>query len=301
VSNDIVIDTQDRLAGLSNLAGEMRLGKWVNEWLELELSRCADPAWNANFKKHFGLPRVTPDDFGNRLLTFGDMKVLGGIRFYGGNTSLPFVNILAWSGPVGWAELIEIAKSEWSCFAPPRLRVLVDALPHHPGAIIDQTVHAAQLEAVAQGEPRLSLLNCDDPQEAAAIVERWYAELASDQPHLATEVLPADSEDLAECLDQGSLDWVMIDGALAGVVGTAPGEIDYLHGHVVVEEVLARAYRGKGFGHSIQKALARRLLESKANDELLIGTIHRLNHASRRTAENAGRQAILRYCFLPLR
>ncbi|MCC5838996.1 MAG: hypothetical protein JJT96_02645 [Opitutales bacterium] len=58
------------------------------------------------------------------------------------------------------------------------------------------------------------------------------------------------------------------------------------------------AFNGHGFAASAQRAWAHR--PHRERNRLFIGTIDRLNVASRRTALRAGRTAVLDYVFFPL-
>lgn len=64
------------------------------------------------------------------------------------------------------------------------------------------------------------------------------------------------------------------------------------------EEVIATDHIGHGYAASAQAAWAAQFTDDPSR--LLIGTIDRHNHASRRTAEHAGRPAVLEYAFVQL-
>jgi GNAT superfamily N-acetyltransferase len=291
----------DRIAAL---VGPATHEEWMRRWLEVELGRCDDPSWTQNFESHFVLPGVKQADFANRIVRAGESAVLGGIRFSGGDTNRPFVNLLAWTGYPCWPQVLGSVAQAWAVFSPHQVRVLTQVSPESVASVVDQTVHLAPLATVAgTTEPLkspLSLLPITDAGEAAAFVAGCYEQFHTDSPHLRTEALPADSDQIRSCMTEGAADWIVVDGRRVGVVATMPGEIDFVRGHVVVEEVLDREFKGRGLGRHIQHAAARRLLERFSPGELLIGTIHRDNESSRRTAERAGRKEQLAYRWMPI-
>ena len=64
------------------------------------------------------------------------------------------------------------------------------------------------------------------------------------------------------------------------------------------EEVISTGHTGHGYAASAQAAWAAHVADDP--ERLLIGTIDRHNHASRRTAERAGRPAVLEDVFVRL-
>ncbi|WP_308389372.1 GNAT family protein [Acidithiobacillus sp. AMEEHan] len=117
---------------------------------------------------------------------------------------------------------------------------------------------------------------------------------------LAAEVHPADLDDLTACATNGTLDFITIDGVVAGLIATEPGEIDWVRGYVVIEEIMAPTRRGHGYAAQAQRLLTARLSETHGSESLIIGTIHHLNIASSQTATRAGRPEVMSYRFLSM-
>ncbi len=139
----------------------------------------------------------------------------------------------------------------------------------------------------------------DDPGEAVALVKARYEALGRDNPVLSRDITPVNAATLAECHAAGSLFAMRADGGTVGLIATLPGNIDWIEGDVIMEEVVTVEYSGRGCAAAAQRALAARYLqEDKARR--LIGTIDGRNVASRKSALSAGRPIVSRYLFVPL-
>jgi hypothetical protein len=274
----------------------------LGNWIRRELDRCDDPAWASIFEPHAAFFKMQPDSFLNRIVRIGGSDVLCAIRFYGGDFMRPFVDVFAWTGALTWQQLMEGMSAEWAEFMPNSVRILTGSAFAPAFAVLDQTVHFGMpREMLMQGRSsRLALVDCDSPEEAFSSAKHWYGELRKDNAALADEVSQSDIEDLGVCREQGILCWIMVDGMRAGLVGLAPGHIAWLGGMEVNEEILAGAVRGQGLGRFIQSEAGHRLVEKGMGDVPVIGTIQRLNEASRRTAVSSNRPAIMQYSFLSL-
>ncbi|WP_411237292.1 hypothetical protein [Marivita sp. S0852] len=193
--------------------------------------------------------------------------------------------------------------AEWASFAPRHFRTLVAAgaaLPN--GAHVDMTVFAARYRDMAPADGRLTLVPFVDVEEAVGMVAARYEELARTQPTLARNISAADADDLRRWHNEGRLRAIRaaVEGIerTVGLFTSAPGSVEWIDGDEVNEEVVLHAFNGNGFAASAQKVWAAR--PDLDPDRLLIGTIDGLNAASRRSAQRAGREAILNYVFVPL-
>ncbi len=274
----------------------------ISPWLNQQLSRCADPAFAALFADNINLAGIHPADYLHKIIPTPSGALLGGIRFYGQDITKSFVELLAWTGPIDLPAWRAAITTAWADFNPERFRVLATNQPDFADAVIDQSIHVGRAGAMAQRliNTGLALEPCPHPAEAAAQVASWYQAFAADHPTLAAELHPADTAELTACQATGTLDFITINGAIAGIIATEPSAIDWLHGHVMIEEILAPAHRGRGYAVQVQRLLAARLTKTHGSETLITGTIHRLNIASHRAATSAGRPALMDYRFLPL-
>jgi hypothetical protein len=125
-----------------------------------------------------------------------------------------------------------------------------------------------------------------------------YRALALDDPTLARNVFPSAAADLAAWHEAGQLRAIRTRDEVVGLLAVAPGSIVWIDGDEVNEEVIAVDHRGHGYAALAQAAWAAHVATDQTR--LLIGTIDRLNAASRKTAEAAGRRSVLDVVFVAL-
>jgi hypothetical protein len=144
---------------------------------------------------------------------------------------------------------------------------------------------------------RVELVDVHDAEEAFTLIEARHRHLASTDPELARDLAAPDIDGIREWAASGQLHAVRAAGLTVGALAVAPGEIGWLTGAEVKEEANDAAYAGQGYAASAQTLWAH---QATAEDPgmLMIGTIVRRNHASRRTAEKAGRPAVLEDVFV---
>jgi hypothetical protein len=285
----------DELAVASNLFGDQGY-RHVARWLEEEEARIVDPDYVRLFTDHIRLPGVVSGDFAYRSVHSSRGALLGGIRFRGRDVARPFVEIVCHTfGELD--ELRDCVRAEWAMFAPGFLR-----LRAHPGRIVgpnvllDVTIHAARCRDMASPDGLVDLRPFDDVEEAIDIVDRRYKRLATDDPELARNVYPASAEELREWHAADALRAIRADGATVGLLAIAQGRIGWIGGDEINEEVILM--NGRGHAASAQAAWARSVAPEP--DRLMVGMIDRLNVASRKTAERAGRPRVLDAVFSAL-
>lgn len=273
----------------------------IADWLEIQMARITDPEFARLFSDHMTVPGAGAGDFNHRLVSCAAGHLLGGIRFYGGDISRPFVEIVAHDFQ-DWQALTDCAAREWAVFHPAWLRIIV---PHASRPVdhvqLDMTIYAARYGDMRPADGRVSLRPFSSPDEAAALVKARYHEMAENDPALARNVTPAHPGDLAQWHARGHLQAIWADtGNGAGCVGlfaVMPGRVEWIEGDEVMEEVIATPFRGNRFAASAQREWAAR--PDLSPRRLLVGTIDGLNIASRCAASHAGRRPVLDYIFLP--
>lgn len=275
----------------------------LGRWLDQQVERIIDPSFARLFTEHIHLPGVTSGDYNHRLIKADGGWLLGGIRFYSGDTNRPFVEIVAHSFQ-DWNLLRDCAAQEWDAFAPRHLRTLVPCETELPtDGYVDMTVYAARYRDMASPDGRVSLIPFADAEQAISMVAERYAELASADPALAQNISPAGAADLKRWQDENQMQAIraVVDGRerTVGLFAAAPGTVAWIEGDEVCEEIIMAACNGRGFAASAQKAWTAR--SNTDPDRLLVGTIDGLNFASRRTAARAGREAVLDYVFVSLK
>lgn len=284
----------------------------LSSWLAAEVGRIDDPAFAKLFTDHVSLPGVADMDYTHRHVRSKAGEMIGGIRFYAHDTSRPFVEIVAHSfadaGPSGddLDRLRDCVRSEWSMFAPLdlRLRVAPGGI-NHPAARTDVTIHAARHRDMAAPDGRVRLEPFVDAEDAIAMVRDRYAHVAAHDADLARNISPADPDSLRALHGAGQLRAIVAGtpqnapATPIGLLAIAPGRVAWIEEDEVHEEVVEAAHGGRGYAASAQTAWAVTMAPSR--DRVMVGTIDRLNPASRRSAERAGRPAVLEEKFVGLR
>jgi hypothetical protein len=283
----------------------------VQAWFARQLDRVTDPAFAEFFAKRMALPGLAAAEFNHRIIERDGVRLLGGIRFYGGDPARSFIELIAWgtadgvpSADVDWQALRQVVAGEWRSFRPQSIRIFLPMgtqLP--PDAELDMTVHVGSYASMArlpQDKARhVRLVPVADIGAALRLVRRRYRDMATTDPALARNIRPVSRKGLAASAAEGRAFSIVADPGVVGLLATEAEAIEWIEGDVVLEEVVASAHAGRGFAAAAQYLLAARM-QTDAPDRLLIGTIDALNPASRITAERAGRPAILCYAFLPL-
>jgi len=277
----------------------------VSNWLEGEVARIDDPAFSKLFTDHINLHGIADADYTHRHLKSEAGNLIGGIRFFGGDTSRPFVEIVSHSFPCEASSAEELkrlrdcVRSEWSMFAPleMRLRVAPGAV-NYPSARTDVTIHAARQRDMISPDGRVQMIPFADIEAAIEIVQERYALIETHAPDLARNISPADPEDLRTWHGADQLRAIASETAIVGLLAIAPGSVAWIEGDEVNEEVVVDAHGGQGYAASAQATWAATMAQDR--NRVLVGTIDGLNPASRRSAERAGRPAVLEEIFLPL-
>ncbi len=265
------------------------------EWLATELARTSDTAFAREFSEHIELPGVHEDDYLHRLIRTRHGNLLGGIRFYGRDIARPFVEIIAHSF-IDLDRLRSCVAHEWAMFAPGALRLITSpASTHDRHALLDKTIHAARCQDLRAPAAQVVLHPFDRLQDAIDIVDTRYRELPTD---LRRNVSPATNIEMRDWHDCGHLHAVHAAGMIVGALAVAPGQIYWIEGEEICEEVITSRYGGHGYAADAQAFWAAHRAPDR--DRYLVGTIDRLNAVSRRTAESAGRARVLDMVFVGL-
>ena len=277
----------------------------VHDWLASEVDRIDNLAFAKLFTDHVSLPGVADADYAHRHIRSEAGELIGGIRFYARDTSRPFVEIVAHSfaGAAPSDEelnrLCDCVRSEWSMFAPLDLRLRVaPGGVDPPAARTDVTIHAARHRDMTPPDGRVQMTPFADVEEAIEIVRDRYAHITAHARDLARNISPADPDDLRAWHDAAQLRAIVSEAATVGLLAIAPGSVAWIEGDEVNEEVVVATHGGQGYAVSAQAAWAATMAQDR--NRVLVGTIDRLNPASRRSAERAGRPAVLEEIFLPL-
>ena len=281
----------------------------VADWLDQKVALVDNSDFANDFAAHVNLPGIAALDYAHRLVRTRHGELLAGIRFYADNVERPEPVQMPSSIPRGFVDIVahtftdrialaDCVASEWVKFSVSHLR-----LCRRPGSlagedvVLDGTVHVARYNQMTPHDGRVRLVSLPDSDDAIRIVADRYTELAASQPELANNVSPQDRDDLEQFQRSNQLQGIEVGDTVVGVIAIAPGEIRWITGDEIQEEVISTPYLGHGYASSAQTAWSSRATNPET---LLIGTIDRHNHASRRTALRAGRPAVLEEVFVKL-
>ncbi len=235
----------------------------------------------------------------------GAPALLCGVRFKGGDTALPFVDLLAWDVPLqsadDWLRAVARARGSFGVFQPRWVRTcLPGEAPPLPEAEIDQRLVGGRIDELL-GHPApfvpegISLHRARDLSFLPLFqdsFERWQAGAGA----LAAEVSPATEASLRACLQDGVVVCAHHAGRWVGMMAARHAEGARLAGFEVVELFLSPEAQGRGAAPALQRALIGQL----PGGEVLFGTIHGTNTPSLRTALRCGRRVIETWWFIPL-
>lgn len=262
-----------------------------------------DDAFATTFHAACPVAGTTPAAYRTRRLEVSTGALLAGIRFRGGSLGFPFVEVLA-DHPLTPA-IAPLVAAAYAPFQPQAMRAwrLGPQGPDFaawPGATQDAAYWAGRAgELRARPRPaRFAELEVTPLTDLACVprLEAAYAEFHAACPALARDVTLEDEATLRRALAAGLLLEARVDGEWAGVVAAEPAAYLGLTGWLVVEEILAAPFRGRGLGPVLQRHLVERL----PGDGVLFGTIHHANAPSARTAAAVGREVVAETWWLPL-
>ena len=93
----------------------------------------------------------------------------------------------------------------------------------------------------------ISLEPFEQLEAAAALVRARYQRLAADDPELARNVAPATTEDLRLWHESGQLRAVRTRDTVVGLLAVAAGQIRWIDGDEINEEVINVEHSGNGY------------------------------------------------------
>lgn len=287
----------DQITLASELFGPLTGEQKVADWLAEQLRLVEDTEFAEEFAGHVQLPGIKALDYTHRHIRTRHGELLGGIRFYSRNNARPFVDVLAHNFDDIDA-LTECVVHEWSAFGTAylRLRTAPRLLSDRPDVILDETIHVAPYRDMTPADGRVTLEPFEDPELAVALIDARYARLACTDPTLANNLSIAAPEDLRRWHQRDQLRAIRWCDNTIGALAIVPGAIGWITGDEIHEEVISEPHAGHGYAASAQTVWVRDMATDA--DQLLIGTIDRHNHASRATAERAGRPRVLDDIFI---
>lgn len=277
-------------------------------WLDRELGRCTDIGFAMEFAAGHGRDDIA--EFLSKLIEVGETRVLAAPRFVGGDTSQPFADLYAWTGPRSIGSTAAAAIDAFGSIGATKARILLPGsqppeLPEGWSVAVDQHVVAAPIrEMLATPTPAgfdVVRLEPAAVESADSFMREAYAAFHAREPELAPRVQPSDREELERCRSAGHLWWWRTEGARAGLLALRPEPGFGIDGLLVQEEIVAPEFVGRGTAACAQLQVAAYVAGRPNADPdrtVIHGTIDGANGASLATAARAGRRTVSTLWFL---
>lgn len=275
------------------------LHHWLEKWISEQEKRCFDKAFAARFPwNETGLPQ---EYFLQRKLCINGRHLLTGPRYKGGDINCPFIDIIASDSGIDNSVLKSVSQ-EWAQLKPQHIRIFTPGHNNVQG-ITDQLIYASCLTHVS--EYQNDILNIRPAVYAdfewcrEALVEAYQHSLFT-IPALAGSLCSVDNEELNNHISKGHAYIIHEHGIRVGLIICEKGEVVFLRGYRISEEIILPAFRGSSLAPRAQRLLRNHLYHSSQDVSLIAGTIIPGNFPSIKAAEKAGRSCFLRYQFLPV-
>ncbi|MGI4992080.1 hypothetical protein ACRXCV_05595 [Halobacteriovorax sp. GFR7] len=253
--------------------------------------------------KLFKVDNATVDDYEESLIDLGDgRKVICGIRHYGRDPNLPFINLIpnfclsSKSEALGVYKLI---KDRFEIFSPKFLsfhssmRMDVDSIGVIYMAILAERIRKLRPWSEEEG---LELINISDDSYYDWYVE-GYQQFNREYPEMAKDVKANSKELMNESIEQNLLKYAYYKGERIGLIAAVKnktlGHDDFYFNEILI----LKKFKGLGLAKAIQRKF---IHENTMGHELVWGTIFDKNKASLKTAMSNNRKPIRYECFINL-
>ncbi|MGY5958943.1 N-acetyltransferase domain-containing protein [Kosakonia sp. BK9b] len=274
------------------------LHSWLEKWISEQEKYCVDSTFSSRFPwKETGLPQAY---FLQRKLNIDGQQFLTGPRYRGGDINSPFIDIVASDSSINCSVLKSVCQ-EWAQLKPQYIRILTPGHEKVHG-ITDQLIYAAWLSGAAEYEDDTVTLRLAEYADfewcRQALIDAYQHALLA-IPALRGNLCSVDDEELSDHISEGDAHIVYEEGIRVGLIICEKGDVAFLRGYRISEEVILPAFRGRSLASRAQRLLCHPLYHASREPILVTGTILPENLPSIKTAEKAGRACILRYAFLP--
>ena len=268
------------------------------EQLATTISRRCQPLRAEKYRRRCPVPGATAEDYILQRVDVGGASYLVGIHFFGLNIERPYLGILARTGLLDDVDRVATALyRRFAVFRPQSMQLFQSGddepdLRDRHGAIPDQRLIAGHTEGLPPfSEPECVTLRI--PEDLDALhhhLQVWFSEFREDVPGLADRVHPLSSA----MLKRQHAREVWVDNQLAGAIAGSHNGTSGLEGVEITEEILGRAFRGRGLAVAAQRTFLRDF-----PDAIAWGRIDTDNHASMKTALRVGRIDLGGWTFVP--
>ena len=278
---------------------------WLGDQLRQDLQKSTslmialitDDEAARSFSETMSVLGLPPEPFKAQLLEIDDHRFLAQIHFTDRSGKLPYVEVYRASTPLGAIDapgVLRKLSDHFDVFLPRRIRFFHSAhLPlRTPSTWVDQHFLAARAQgiaarAISPGFERIVLRRPQNLDFYPRYVEA-YEQMFAARPQLRGQVRIEPEKSLANCLEQGLLYEIHVDGDWAGIVAASRETIAGVTGCYMNEIVLQGAARGRGLGSAVHQHFAKAVAAENPSS-VITGMIASVNVPSLKTAMGAGR------------
>lgn len=287
-----------------------RIQKNLDIELQKNLHSMRDDIFAHGFKRLCPIAGARADDYKFQILELkSSLKVMGSIRFKCLDVRQPFVEILHKSFLIKSGDQLKSVAEEvfhhYKIFNPQWIRIfdssgILEQAQDNKTISCDYRLFAGLIEKLKQNpRPKLYEKVALEPAKDMEIYSRYqdlYGELYKENPALRDMLCKESPHTFQKIRDAGTLFNILIEGKWAGIIGLSKEHEKFLYGYRMVDQIISKPYRGKGFAVTVQRRLVD-ILESK-NHEILFGQISPTNISSAKTALRVGRKDIGAWYFI---
>ncbi|MBC77137.1 MAG: hypothetical protein CME64_14085 [Halobacteriovoraceae bacterium] len=304
LKKDLLSYAKAELSSFSLNLDEKKALSFLQKDILEEFKELNDEEVKAARHRHFNINGTSVESYAEKELDLGlGRRVIYGIRHLSGEANSPFVSIRP-NFSVGSKEealnIYQKIKDELDVFDPLSLsfwsakKVNVD---FYGSVYMVALAEKIKNKAPWIGEEKIELEEVENTSYFDWY-EREYLEFNKAKPALAKWVRHNSLQTMEASRKEGLLQYVKIEGQIAGLVAAEKGSLLGHSGTYFNEVFLRKKWKGKGLAKSVQRKF---IAEQCLGDEFVWGTIYFDNLPSYRTAFSNLRRPVRYECFVHLK
>lgn len=279
-----------------------QLKKGLTHFLKQQLAWCDDPDFSACFP--FKETHQPQQFFQQKIIESERNTYLTGPRYINRNIHEPFIELVASSAPLTAKTAEQIFKT-WQPLKAKAIRVLRRANTQNTHDIgqIDQFIYARELSdnqaisTLIDKDCQITQASASDLKWCMQTIESAYQDTFLKLPQLRSRLEPSQTTTVQDAINNGDVFIIHYQQIPAGLLIHHFHTYAFIPGYWVDEKVILPEFRGRHLAAIAQNQLCREL-SNNGRSNLLLGCIAGSNLPSIRSAQVAGRTALLEYAFL---
>ncbi len=250
---------------------------------------------------YFQIEGSKPEDYSENYTEINELKVIHGIRHFGGDKNLPFVNIIASKPILSKKDALSVydsIKERYKFFKPLHLSF---RSAKEIDADFFASIHMVQKAQVIksikpwQFESEIKFVTIND-RTFYDWYKNQYEVFHKNFPELKEKVTLNELDVFEDGLKESLLQFVKISDEIVGLIAAERSKFLGEEGIYFNDIVITKDWKGKG----LAKAIQRKFVEKFSSDEWIWGTIDKNNLPSYNTALANRRMPVSYECFIKL-